>query len=217
MRDLHEQVKIKLQDSSLKYKQQADLKRREVQFNVGDEVLMHLHKEHFPKGMYNKLKYKKIGPCKVLRKFLANAYEIQLPPGIGISPILNVADLFPTRLTKQRRKKMEPRDLHGIPRMEEKLGRDRFLTFNFPRSKAFSTLRWLNELGGRSMCNTWSSGRIILLRTIHGLMPGRLNRHVLQSRSSWIGAMISFFPGSLMQEHLAHHDRVKSLPGWKVV
>jgi len=66
-----------------------------VQFNVGDEVLTHLRKEHFPKGAYNKLKYKKIGPCKVLQKFSVNAYELQLPPGIGISSIFNVVDLFP--------------------------------------------------------------------------------------------------------------------------
>jgi len=45
--------------------------------------------------MYNKLKYKNIGPCKVLQKFLANTYEIQLPRGIGISPIFNLGDLFP--------------------------------------------------------------------------------------------------------------------------
>jgi len=95
MRNLHEQVKQKLQDSSQRYKRRADARRREVQFNVGDEVLAYLRKERFPKREYSKLKFKKIGPCKIIRKFSANAYEIQLPPGIGISPIFNVADLFP--------------------------------------------------------------------------------------------------------------------------
>jgi hypothetical protein len=41
---------------------------------------------------------KKIGPCKILRKFVANAYEIELPKDVGISPILNVVDLFPYRM-----------------------------------------------------------------------------------------------------------------------
>ena len=95
MSDLHEQVKLKLVDSSQRYKQQAYFKRREVQFNVGDEVLAHLRKERFPKVQYNKLKFKKIGPCKIIRKFSSNAYEIQLPPRVGITPIFIVADLFP--------------------------------------------------------------------------------------------------------------------------
>jgi hypothetical protein len=38
---------------------------------------------------------KKIGPCRVLKKFGANAYEIELPDGIGISLILNISDLYP--------------------------------------------------------------------------------------------------------------------------
>jgi len=38
---------------------------------------------------------KKIGPCKIVRNFSANAYEIELPEGIGISPIFNIVDLYP--------------------------------------------------------------------------------------------------------------------------
>lgn len=66
-----------------------------------------------------------------------------------------------TQLTQRKRNKMEPHDLHGVPRKMEKIGRDRCLTFNLLRSKASSKLRWLNELGGRNMCSTWSSGRSI--------------------------------------------------------
>jgi hypothetical protein len=40
---------------------------------------------------------KKIGQSKILRKFEANDYEIELPYDVGISPIFNVEDLYPYR------------------------------------------------------------------------------------------------------------------------
>jgi hypothetical protein len=58
-------------------------------------ILAHLRKERFPRGTYNKMKMKKIGLCKVIRKFGANTYEIELPDGVGISSIFNIADLYP--------------------------------------------------------------------------------------------------------------------------
>jgi hypothetical protein len=54
-----------------------------------------LRREIFPRGMYNKLKMKNTGPCRILRKFAANAYEIELSDNVGISPIFNVANLYP--------------------------------------------------------------------------------------------------------------------------
>jgi hypothetical protein len=71
---------------------------REVHFKVGDQVLAHLRIERSPRGTYNKLKMKKIRPCKILRNFVVNAYEIDLLEDVGISPIFNVADPYPYRI-----------------------------------------------------------------------------------------------------------------------
>jgi hypothetical protein len=97
MQELHSKIKERLHNSNQEYKHREDKHWREIMIEVGDLVLAHLVKERFPRGMYNKMKMKKIGPCKILRKFEANAYEIGLSDGVGISPIFNVADLYPYR------------------------------------------------------------------------------------------------------------------------
>jgi hypothetical protein len=108
MKELHSQVKERLQNSSQEYKRREDQHRRQLQFEVGDLILAHLRKERFPRGTYNKLKMKKIRPCRVLRKFGANAYEIELPDGIGISLIFNVSDLYPYRVEGKKTRDEQP-------------------------------------------------------------------------------------------------------------
>ena len=44
---------------------------------------------------------KKIGPCKIVKKFASKAYEIELPDGIVISPIFNISDLYPYRAKEE--------------------------------------------------------------------------------------------------------------------
>jgi hypothetical protein len=97
MQKLHSQIKGQLQNSSQEYKCRADQHHRELQFEVGDQVLAHIRKERFPRGTYNKIKMNKIGLCNILRKFDANAYEIELPDDVGISLIFNVSDLYSYR------------------------------------------------------------------------------------------------------------------------
>ncbi|XP_057843863.1 uncharacterized protein LOC131053270 [Cryptomeria japonica] len=56
-------------------------------------VMVHLNDNRLPKGSHRKLLMRKIGPCKTLEKYGPNAYKIELPDDIAISPIFNVSDL----------------------------------------------------------------------------------------------------------------------------
>jgi hypothetical protein len=87
MKELHSQIKERLQSSNQEYKWRADQHMQELQFEVGDLILAHMRKERFAGGTYNKLKMKRIGPCKVIKKFGENTYEIELLDGIGITEL----------------------------------------------------------------------------------------------------------------------------------
>jgi len=72
----------------------ADQHRRDVEFNVGDRVLLSVeHLRIVGDGRSPKLQSKYIGPFTIIRVVGSNAYELDLPPTMRIHPVLNISRL----------------------------------------------------------------------------------------------------------------------------
>ena len=90
MKKLHEETRLKIEESNAKYKKYANQKRHNQSFQEGDMVMVYLHKERFPAGSYSKLSKRKIGPYKIIKKIEENAYVVDLPKHMEIDSTFQI-------------------------------------------------------------------------------------------------------------------------------
>jgi hypothetical protein len=92
---MHKTTKLNIEKMNEKYRIAASEGRKEVKFEPGDLVWLHLRKERFSELKKSKLMSCVAGPFKILAKINDNAYKLELPSEFGVSPSFNISDLRP--------------------------------------------------------------------------------------------------------------------------
>jgi hypothetical protein len=92
---MHKMTKLNIEKMNEKYRIAASKGRKEVKLKPSDLVWLHLRKERFPELRKSKLMSCAADPFKILAKINDNAYKLELPPKLGVSPSFNILDLQP--------------------------------------------------------------------------------------------------------------------------
>ena len=88
-------VKMQIQQQIEKYAKYNNKGKREIIFEEGDLVWLHLRKDRFPTKRESKLSPRGDGPFQILKKVNNNAYKLDLPVEYGVHDTFNVIDLSP--------------------------------------------------------------------------------------------------------------------------
>ncbi|WZZ15735.1 hypothetical protein YC2023_108824 [Brassica napus] len=95
VKNMHLKVKERIEAKAAKVKAKYDQKRKEILFEPGDLVWLHMRPERFPEARKSKLSPRGTGPFRILKKINDNAYILDLPAEFKISHTFNVSDLSP--------------------------------------------------------------------------------------------------------------------------
>jgi hypothetical protein len=113
-------------------KRQADKKRSEWQFSVGDNVFLKLQlyvQSSLAPRSNKKLAFKYFGPYKIVAKVGSVAYKLDLPSYSYIHPVFHVSQLKPARLPVSEVLAPLPSDVDS-PRILEQVLQSRMVSIN---------------------------------------------------------------------------------------
>ena len=79
VRKLHEKVKMQMQQQSERYAKERNWGKRELIFEEGDWVWLHLSKDIFPKQRKSKFNSRDDRPFQVLKTINNNTYQLDFP------------------------------------------------------------------------------------------------------------------------------------------
>ena len=100
---MHERKRQHIEKRTEQYATQANKGRKQVVFQPGDWVWVHMRKERFPAQRRSKLLPRGDGPFQVVARVNDNAYKLDLPGEYNVSATFNIFDLSPFDVGKGSR------------------------------------------------------------------------------------------------------------------
>ncbi|XP_021638700.2 uncharacterized protein LOC110634102 [Hevea brasiliensis] len=95
VKSMHEQIRKLVEAKNEQYSKIVNNKRKQVRFELGDLVWLHLRKERFPNQRKSKLLPGADGPFHVVARINDNVHKVDLLGEYNVSSTFNVRDLSP--------------------------------------------------------------------------------------------------------------------------
>ena len=90
-----EKTKLLLEKAQKRYEKQVNAGRREVEYEVGQKVLLNVKNFTMPEGLTPKFMSKFAGPFPIVERMFKDVYKLELPPEIKVHPTFHVSLLKP--------------------------------------------------------------------------------------------------------------------------
>jgi hypothetical protein len=131
------------QERQTKY---ANQHRRELNFNIGDKVMLFAHNIHNPIDKYRptrKLAPKYLGPYTISAIISPTSYKLDLPSTLKIHPVFHISMLKPYQETDEFNRDVAPQPVYIPETKEFEYEVEQILDKRIIRNKPQYLIKWL--------------------------------------------------------------------------